>query len=406
MKKITLFIFLLICAKISYSQKVAIIGMNHFSTAPSTDGFTFVALETIPNGEIIYFTENEYNNATNQFGDIGESVVAFVSSGITKGTVVFVNETSADIFSTSCCGTATKTAASSNFALATDGEAFYAYSDSDNNPANGITTIHSVMYTGTTEPSPSNGGDIPTAQNPLVDFPTAIVVDGFPAVQPNRTEFVTTALARTNVTRAILENPLSYVHAQANVALSTQVFTNLNISAPLPVNLIYFAGKNEKAGNVLEWVTASEQNNQGFEIERSSNNLKFIKIGENKGENASYEQKTYSFTDKNIGGNSFYYRLKQIDYNGKYNYSKIIFVEPTKNNEINIYPNPVINSLTIEAESESNIQIFDLIGKQIPVIFSKLSTYYHGNLTEIPKGIYVVKIISGLKQQSKLIVKE
>jgi Secretion system C-terminal sorting domain len=230
MKKITqksLLLFLFVLANVCYSQKVAIIGINHLTP----DGFTFVVTQDIASGEVIYFTENEYNDASNAFVDQTESVVIFTANAaILKGNVIFVNEGVADTFSVSCtsgvCGTAVKTGASGNFALATDGETLYAYTDADLNPANGVTTIYSAMYTGSGETVPPvNGGNIPVAQDPTFDYPTAIVVDGFPAVQPNRVEFITATLARTGVSKVMLENPSNYVHAQANAALSTIIFT-------------------------------------------------------------------------------------------------------------------------------------------------------------------------------------
>ncbi len=236
-----MFLFLLLMVSVGYSQKVAVIGINHVSTAPFTDGFTFVVTQDLVNGEIIYFTENEYSDAANAFVDNTEATVAFTAgSAIVKGTVVYVNETSIDTFTVTCtgggsCGAAVKTPTSSNFALATDGETFYAYSDSDNNPVNGVTTIHSVMFTGDTQPAPVNGGTIPTNQNPSFDYPTAIVIDGFPAVLPGRVEFTPTVPARNNVSKVVLENPTNYVHAQAHQALSTIFFTNLTLVDPNPI---------------------------------------------------------------------------------------------------------------------------------------------------------------------------
>ena len=240
MKKMTqklMFLFLLLVVGVGYSQKVAVIGINHVGT----DGFTFVVTQDLTAGEIIYFTENEYNDAANAFDDQAEATVAFTAgSAILKGNVVFVSEPTTDTFTVSCtgggvCGTAVKVGTSGFFALATDGETLYAYSDSDNNPANGVTTIHSVMFTGDTQPGIVNGGTIPANQNPSADYPTAIVIDGFPAVQPNRVEFTPTVPARTDVSKVVLENPSNYVHAQTNQALSTIFFTNLNLVASNPV---------------------------------------------------------------------------------------------------------------------------------------------------------------------------
>lgn len=232
-----MFLFLLFVVSLGYSQKVAVIGINH----AGTDGFTFVVTQDLTAGEIIYFTENEYNDVTNAFDDQAEATVAFTAgSAILKGNVVFVSEVSTDTFTVSCtgggvCGTAVKVGTSGFFALATDGETLYAYSDSDNNPANGVTTIHSVMFAGDTQPGIVNGGTIPANQNPSFDYPTAIVVDGFPAVQPGRVEFFQTVPARTDVSKVVLENPSNYNHAQPNQALSTIFFTNLNLVASNPV---------------------------------------------------------------------------------------------------------------------------------------------------------------------------
>ena len=238
MKKITqklFFLFLILLVNVCYSQKVAIIGLNH----ATPDGFTFVATQDIASGEIIYFTENEYNNVTNLFVDLTEAVVSFTAtSAIPKGNVVFISELGVpNTFSVSCtsgvCGTAVLSAGGP-FALATDGETLFAFADTDLDPANGITTIYSAMYTGSGEAVPVvNGGNIPAIQDPTGDYPNAILVDGLPVAQPNRVEFTPTLLARTNVTKAGLENPTNYIHAQANAALSTIVFTNLSLVSPL-----------------------------------------------------------------------------------------------------------------------------------------------------------------------------
>ncbi len=242
MRKITqklMFALLLLMAGLGYSQKVAVIGINH----TGSDGFTFVVTNDLASGETIYFTENEYNPTTNAFGDVIESVVSFTASSvIAKGNVVFVSETATpNTYTVTCtsgsCGTATHVPGTGPFALATDGEALYAYSDSNNVATDGLTTIHSVMYTGLTEPTVSNGGPIPAGIDPSGDFPTAIVVDGFPGtpVQPDRVEFTPTTPARTNVNRLMLENPSNYVHAQPTGALSTIFFTNLNLVSSNPV---------------------------------------------------------------------------------------------------------------------------------------------------------------------------
>ena len=158
MKKLLLYLFVFTTSSI-IAQKVAIVGLNHVS---SPDGFTFVATENLSVGEVIYFTENEYNNSTNKFNDLNESVVKFtVTTAINKGNVVYVAETgittdTLTITASSGAGTAVKTSSSSNFAIATSGESLYAYSDTDENPTNGVTEIYAAIYTGI---SSASGGD-------------------------------------------------------------------------------------------------------------------------------------------------------------------------------------------------------------------------------------------------------
>ncbi|MEH6538404.1 MAG: HYR domain-containing protein [Psychroserpens sp.] len=248
MKKVTQFLTLLSTLLImssGYAQKVAIIGMNHNSSSPNTDGFSFVATEIIPNGEVIYFTENEYDAASDVFtfgiGTTGEGVVKFTAtSEISAGTVIFVNETgtSTNIFTVSCTGGACGTAiiaplggsnGNGGFSLGTSGDGLYAYSDTNENVRDAIGVIYSVMYT-------EGGGTIPANESPISDFPNAIVVDGFPASNPDRTEFkFSPAALRDGVSQAGLKNPNNYLHAQTNQSLSIVQFTNINLVGADPL---------------------------------------------------------------------------------------------------------------------------------------------------------------------------
>jgi len=225
MKKITLFPFLLFALAITtstYSQKVAVIGVNH--TSP--DGLSCVVTEAISNGDVIYFTEDEYNNSTNAFSS-GESVVKFTAStNIAVGDVIFIKEISTNTFSVDCtagaCGSASAVAIP--FSLASGGETIYAYSDTDDDPTNGVTEIFSAFHT--------IAGSILIGEDPSGDFPNAIVIDGFASGTPNRTEF---NASRDGVSQAILENPVNYSNGSANADLNTSVFTNFNLAGVNPV---------------------------------------------------------------------------------------------------------------------------------------------------------------------------
>jgi hypothetical protein len=164
------------------------------------------------------------------------------------------------------------------------------------------------------------------------------------------------------------------------------VYTGAGTSVVLPVELLSFSGKyippsgglkgaNEGA-NLLTWATASEVNNKGFEVQASPDlskggewqTLGFVAA---KGKGSNYE-----FTDKaplwGVGGLS-YYRLRQIDNDGKETLSKVISIEQKGNGKgLAVYPNPVTNTLNIENTVQGtpfgegvNFQILNLLGQQV-----------------------------------------
>ena len=161
------------------------------------------------------------------------------------------------------------------------------------------------------------------------------------------------------------------------IKLSTTGFSGFLVSGtatPLPVNLISFTGKSTENGNLLTWKTSSEKNFSHFEIERSSlapggrtTSGKFEKIG-TKNQN---ESNNYEFLDISspIGGGGGYYRLKMIDLDGNYNFSKIISIENSteKTTVGNFYPNPSQGKTFIEINALEKgtweIKTFDLTGK-------------------------------------------
>ncbi|WP_308423291.1 beta strand repeat-containing protein, partial [Lutibacter litoralis] len=268
---ITLMTILFIGITHGFSQKVAVIGINHNSSSPNTDGFSFVALEDLPSGEVIYFTSNEYDATTNVFtyngAPTGEGVVVFTSTSIiSKGTVIFVDETgtSTDVFTVSCsgggaCGTATFPAATESFQLATNGDSIYAYSDTNSNPVDGIGEIYAVLYTGTGEAPGQNGGTIPANENPTQggDHPNAIVIDGFPDdgdinIGPDRVEYkFNPASLRDAISKISLENPINYLWQVSSQDLSIVPFTNLNLSGANPIATISVSptSLNENSGS-------------------------------------------------------------------------------------------------------------------------------------------------------------
>jgi hypothetical protein len=161
----------------------------------------------------------------------------------------------------------------------------------------------------------------------------------------------------------------------------------------LPVELSYFRGQATTEGNLLTWQTASEKNNDGFEIQHSVNAQEWEALDFVKGNGTTLDVQNYAFTDEQalIGKN--YYRLKQVDFDEKFEYSNIVEITIGKlsNPTINIYPNPVQDDLTIE-NGEGLVTVYNVLGQPVHQITNKESQITL-NLNDLPQGQYILKII-------------
>jgi len=169
----------------------------------------------------------------------------------------------------------------------------------------------------------------------------------------------------------------------------------LEISTPIvPVELVSFNGEANSSTVLLSWITATEINNQGFEIERtrlrSSNyaEASWEKIGFIPGFGTTTEPKSYSFTDEDISSGFYSYRLKQIDFDGSMLYSNVIEVEVAAPNKFSLkqnYPNPFNPSTKIKYAIGSRqfvqLKVYDVLGNEIVTLVNE----------ELPAGEYEVE---------------
>ncbi|MFA7381532.1 MAG: T9SS type A sorting domain-containing protein [Bacteroidia bacterium] len=183
-----------------------------------------------------------------------------------------------------------------------------------------------------------------------------------------------------------------------------------NLGGPLPVEWLSFTGKKVVDNVELSWVTATETNNSHFEVERSTDGRNFEQIGEVKGSGNSHTPINYNYTDvAPFGSNSIlYYRLKQVDFNGEFDYSKTIAVSNNKqDNGVTIEainPNPFTEklNLTLTNVSEGNvtIEVYDLSGRKHytqTTLSSGQGTLSIdlSSLANLAKGVYIVNIRNG-----------
>ena len=124
-------------------------------------------------------------------------------------------------------------------------------------------------------------------------------------------------------------------------------------STVLPVRLSEFTGRANGKTNILFWKTESENNNNLFEVERSINAIQFEKIGEVPGAGNSSAERQYQFIDDKLTASKYYYRLKQIDIDGKFSLTKIIqLTNKGQSNVLSVFPNPIISKATVLFQKE------------------------------------------------------
>ena len=167
-------------------------------------------------------------------------------------------------------------------------------------------------------------------------------------------------------------------------------------SAPLPVTLINFTAKKEGQIASLNWSTSSETNSDRFEVERSQNSKAWFKVGNVLSNGESLSVKPYSFVDKSPLNGENLYRLKMMDKDGSFAYSRIESLNFTVDQSVSLYPNPVANSEKLQIEvadwnTVKMVKVFDSLGK---VIFESSNSLETGIKTDyLSSGLYIVQVI-------------
>lgn len=178
-------------------------------------------------------------------------------------------------------------------------------------------------------------------------------------------------------------------------------------SSPLLVSLSNFNGYREGNHNLLKWSTVSEENNKGFQIERSINGINYFPIGyvQSQANSGNSNSKlNYSFIDNSLSGDKQYYRLREIDLNGSEKLSNIILIKGIQLKILKIdavFPNPVITTLNIFISSSEHhniiLQMIDMNGrlmKQTNATTETGSNTISVDVSSLIKGVYMLKVIS------------
>lgn len=174
---------------------------------------------------------------------------------------------------------------------------------------------------------------------------------------------------------------------------------------PLPVELSSFVSSINGRDVSLNWSTSAESNNSGFDVERTVVNGVWTKIGFVQGNGTTNETKNYSFTDRSVSSGKYNYRLKQIDFNGNFEYFNL-------SNEVNVgvpekfelsqnYPNPFNPSTKINYDlpfdGKVSLKIYNMSGKEVATLVNEVKTAgYHTftfNASGLSSGVYFYKIV-------------
>ena len=162
----------------------------------------------------------------------------------------------------------------------------------------------------------------------------------------------------------------------------------------IPIELVRFNANAQNKTVNLDWLTASELGNDYFDVQRSANGRDWTSIGTIKSKGSSATKNAYNFTDETPLSNVNYYRLKQVDFDGKFEYSAVVSVNMLKGGKaLSLYPNPVsdkLNVVTNSLDTEGAIQIFDMKGsllKTAQMLNNQL------DVNDLPIGLYQIRLI-------------
>ncbi len=210
---------------------------------------------------------------------------------------------------------------------------------------------------------------------------------------------------------------LSDASLDPGIQYVNNTFTGTNIATEgsttqslLPVDLISFtAQKQDEIHSLLSWETASEINNDFFEVQRSADAKNFEKIGKVQGSGTTEETQLYSFLDRATLADKNYYRLKQVDYNGEYEYSNIEVVDFSEDRgEITIFPNPTADYVNVTLDRQyEGIKVINNVGQTVAVVPATQleNSNIRIDVADYAPGVYVIEMKQGADVVNKQFVK-
>ena len=360
---------------------IAVVGIN----CTNPDDFAFVLLRDISANTIINFTDNGWL-AAGGFRT-GEGVIAYTApSNKTAGTVI--------IYSVSISNFSN---VSGSFALAENGDQIITFQGTLASP-----TITFALNDNGENVWDANADDPQTSALPagLTNGVSAIALKEF-----DNNYYSGGANSDLNALRVAICDYLNWTGKNTSPGYD---FSSL-IANPLPVELSSFSALVFNNNVKLNWRTETEVSNYGFEILRSAQNDKandWEKIGFVQGAGNSNSPKDYAFVDSDVLSGKYSYRLKQIDNDGKFSFSKTIEVDlgaPMKFELSQNYPNPFNPTTTIKFNlpeaGNVKLTLFNILGQELKTLVNEFKEAgvhtLNFDASELNSGMYLYKLEAG-----------
>lgn len=241
------------------------------------------------------------------------------------------------------------------------------------------------------------------------DLVTLYVYDsGVPQTEPG-TPLVTIGPIGAGVSDGL--NNIGALAIRQGTNTATGILDGIRVSTNwgdivIPVELTSFVANSNGSNVLLNWSTATEINNSGFEVERKSSSSDWVKVGFVPGAGTTTEVKKYSFTDKNLTAGSYSYRLKQIDYDGTFAYSSIVEVDveiPAVFDLAQNYPNPFNPNTNITyflpVDAKVKLSVYSVTGELVKELvddFQSAGSYtVNFDAGNLASGMYIYRIVAG-----------